>query len=213
MSKLFLDLLDKNRKDTFSKLKVFSNIGVLGGGTALALQIGHRKSYDFDIFINKKIDKNVWRKSKEVFSKDCIKILENEDQLDLVTPDNIKVTFFNDDYSSLYASINNESIALMDIKDIATNKAFIQGKRPKWRDYVDLYFLFKDSYISLEELIHLSVKKFGTDFSEKLFLEQLVYWDDVGSYQIEFIKTNVEPEEIKTYLINLVKEYKRKIIN
>ena len=212
MSKLFLDLLDKNRKDTFSKLKVFSNIGVLGGGTALALQIGHRKSYDFDIFINKKIDKNVWRKSKEVFSKDCIKILENEDQLDLVTPDNIKVTFFNDDYSSLYASINNESIALMDIKDIATNKAFIQGKRPKWRDYVDLYFLLKKDYISFENLILMSKKKFGAGFSEKLFFEQLIYWDDIEDYRIEYLAGNIEPQVIKNFLELKVKNFTNKFI-
>lgn len=213
MSKLFLDLLDENRKDVFAKLKNFSNIGVLGGGTALALQIGHRKSYDFDIFINKKIDKNIWRKAKDVFGKNSIKILENEDQLDLITPNNIKVTFFKDDYKSIRDPISNEFINLMNIVDIATNKALIQGRRPKWRDYIDLYFLLKDSYINLEELIKLSATKFSTDFSEKLFLEQLVYWDDVRSYQIEFIEKDIDPDEIKTYLINTVKEYKRKIID
>jgi len=213
MSKLFLDILDDKRKDIFAKLKRFNNIGVLGGGTALALQIGHRISYDFDIFTNQKINKDIWRKSKDVFGKDSIKILENEDQIDLITPNNIKITFFNDDYKSFYSPVNSDSISLMDLRDVSANKALIQGKRPKWRDYVDLYFILKDNHIAFEELIGLSIKKFGTDFSEKLFLEQLVYWDDVKSYEIEFVKEEIKPEVIKDFLIETVKKYKRESIS
>lgn len=212
MSKLFLDILDSNRKDTFEKLKNFNNIGVLGGGTALALQIGHRISYDFDIFINQNIDKNIWRKSKNIFGQDSTKILENEDQLDLITPNNIKVTFFKDDYESIFEPVSNTPINFMDVRDIATNKAYIQGRRPKWRDYVDLFFLLSDKYITLDELISLSKKKFKTDFSDKLFLEQLVYWDDIKSYEIEFVNEDIDPDKIKTYLTKTVRSYKKEFI-
>ncbi len=51
MSKLFLDTLDPSRKAVFAKLNKFSRLGVLGGGTAIALQINHRRSFDFDIFL------------------------------------------------------------------------------------------------------------------------------------------------------------------
>jgi len=50
MSPLFLDQLDKERRQVFKKLKVFSSSFVLAGGTAIMLQIGHRLSYDFDLF-------------------------------------------------------------------------------------------------------------------------------------------------------------------
>jgi hypothetical protein len=90
----------------------------------------------------------------------------------------------------------------LNIKDIAANKAYVIGRRPKWRDYVDLYFLLKDRHFSLRQLIDLAVKKFDNDFSEKLFLEQLVYWSDIQDYTIDFIGKEISDEEIKAFLID-----------
>lgn len=45
MSQLFLDQLDSERKRVFDKLAAFADTFVLAGGTAIMLQIGHRKSY------------------------------------------------------------------------------------------------------------------------------------------------------------------------
>lgn len=50
MSKIYLEILDKERIKIFQKMGDFKRIGYLAGGTALALQIKHRKSFDFDIF-------------------------------------------------------------------------------------------------------------------------------------------------------------------
>ena len=55
MEKLHLDILDFGRKAIFQKLAVFRPVGYLSGGTALALQLGHRVSYDFDIFCGKEV--------------------------------------------------------------------------------------------------------------------------------------------------------------
>ena len=213
MSKLILESLDKNRLEVFNKLKSFRDIGVLGGGTALALQIGHRISFDFDIFTYKKLDNFVWKKAKTIFGEKTEKTLDTEDQLDLITPESISVTFFYDDYQSLFDPIVFETIDLMDPRDIALNKAYILGKRPKWRDYVDLYFLLKYNYISLDKLVGLSRKKFGTDFSEKLFLEQLLYWNDMNDYTVDFINKEIDPGEIKDFLKSEVGTFfKEKII-
>lgn len=200
MSKLILETLDNKRIETFEKLKSFREIGVLGGGTALALQIGHRKSYDFDIFTNELIDKSVWKKVKNIFGEKSYKTLDTPEQLNLVTENGINVTFFKDDYKSIYPTIENDSISLMDIRDIATNKAFIQGKRPKWRDYVDLYFIIKNKYLTLKEIIDLANQKFGNDFTTKLFLEQLVYWEDVYNYEIEYVGDEISKEQVQEFL-------------
>lgn len=184
-------------------------MGVLGGGTALALQIGHRKSFDFDIFTWEKLPDRLWKEAKRVFGETSEKVLDNEDQLDLITPENVAVTFFHDDYQSLFEPISSEVMNLLDPRDIATNKAYLLGKRPKWRDYVDLYFLLKDKYVSIGELVSLSQKKFGTDFSEKLFLEQIVYWGDMNDYIVDFLTKEIEPKEIKDFLENEVKKFVR----
>lgn len=49
-SKLHLALLDDKRKKVLDMLPKVSKQAVLGGGTAIALQLGHRKSYDFGMF-------------------------------------------------------------------------------------------------------------------------------------------------------------------
>ena len=213
MSKLILETLDTKRINAFNKLKSFNSLGILGGGTALALQIGHRKSYDFDIFVKEEINKLVWKKVKEVFGESSYKTLDTPEQLNLVTPDSINITFFLDDYKSMFPNIENEYIDLMDIRDIAANKALIQGKRPKWRDYVDLYFIIRDKYLSLDEIINVAIKKFGTDFSQKLFLEQLVYWGDIYNYEIDFVGDEIQIETVKSFLENEVREYSNKKLN
>lgn len=210
MSKLFLEVLDNKRGEIYKKLNPFLEIGVLGGGTALALQIGHRVSYDFDIFTHNELTKNLWNKSKSVFGSSIVKSLDDKDQLNITCPNGVQVTFFYDDYKHMFTPRKNNPINLMNIKDIAINKTITLGRRPKWRDYVDLYFLLKEKYITLDELINLSIKKLKNDFTEKLFLEQLVYWTDVQSYDIEYVKKEVNPDEIKKFLVQEVKQFKRK---
>ena len=56
-------------------------------------------------------------------------------------------------------------------------KAFALGKRAKWKDYVDLYFIFKKH--SLSSVISKTKEIFGAEFNEKLFREQLSYFDDI----------------------------------
>ena len=209
MSKLILESLDSKRLSVYKKLKAFKNYGILGGGTALSLQIGHRISFDFDVFVEKKIEDDLWKKAKKVFGDDSSKLIETGEELHLTTPENIAVSFFHDDYKSLFSPMKTDTINLMNIKDIATNKAFTLGRRPKWRDYVDLYFLLKGKYISLEILIQLSRKKFASDFSQRLFLEQLVYWNDIVDYEIEFLNKKAQPKTIKSYLEKEVEKYKK----
>lgn len=212
MSKLILESLDNDKLEVFHKLKNFRNIGVLGGGTALSLQIGHRISYDFDIFTYNKLEPSLWRKARDTFGKGTLRLLDIEDQLNLLTPESVYVTFFYDDYKLLFDPIKTEYLDLLDIKDIAANKAFTIGRRPKWRDYVDLYYLLKKDYISFENLILMSRKKFDAGFSEKLFFEQLIYWGDIEDYDIEYLAENIEPQVIKDFLELKVKNFTSKFV-
>ena len=79
-------------------------------------------------------------------------------------------------------------------------KAFALGRRAKWKDYVDLYFIFQK--YSLKELIDKTISIFKTEFNEKLFRTQLGYFDDIDySEQVEYM-TGFEKndEKIKKYL-------------
>lgn len=64
MSQLFLDQLDPERKRVFDKLAAFTDTFVLAGGTAIMLQIGHRKSFDFDLFLPNPIPRTLYETIK-----------------------------------------------------------------------------------------------------------------------------------------------------
>ncbi len=210
MIHLFLDSLDETRRKIFNDLKGFSQLGVLGGGTAISLQIGHRRSFDFDIFTFKPFPTNLWAMIRKTFGKGCLRTLDTADQLDLITPNKVAVTFFFDDYKLLFPPLKTNPINVMDLRDLACNKAFTIGRRGKWRDYVDLYFLIKEGKVSLNEIIQLSEKKFQGEFPVRLFLQQLSYFDDITDYTIDFLRDEASPEEIKHYLTGEVQDYRSK---
>ena len=63
MSRLYFDILTREQEKTLESLKAFSKYGSLAGGTALAVQLNHRRSYDFDIFFPEPISKRFILKS------------------------------------------------------------------------------------------------------------------------------------------------------
>lgn len=207
MINLFLDILDDQRKSVFQKLSVFGKTAMLGGGTALALQIGHRRSFDFDLFIEKPISSVLYREIQEVFGEAPEKLVDTADQLTVKLHSGIDITFLHYWYKPLYSTVATGSVSLFDIRDIATDKAFTLGRRNVWRDYVDFFFLLKDHHITLEQLIVDARQRFGNEFSPKLFLEQLVFTEDVNDFVVTFVGESFPREEINAYLASEVKQY------
>ncbi|NLI12414.1 MAG: hypothetical protein GX425_07275 [Peptococcaceae bacterium] len=93
-------------------------------------------------------------------------------------------------------------------------KAYSIGRRATVRDYLDLYFLLSRGITSIKEIIQKAPTKFkaGNEplFSPRLFLEQLVYTDDLEDRNIP-VETLPESKtkiaEIEDYLIAAVQEY------
>ncbi len=56
---MFYNILSRKRKAILPLFKSLKNDFYLAGGTALALQIGHRDSIDFDFFSKKSFDTNI----------------------------------------------------------------------------------------------------------------------------------------------------------
>lgn len=206
MFKIHLELLDHSRQDIFRLLPSFGEYGYLAGGTALALQIGHRKSFDFDVFVNQQIGEAFLRKVKKIFGE--VKFtLNNPDQINFYTRGGINVTFVFVGYKPLFPLVKTEEISLADLRDIAADKAYTIGRRATWRDYVDVFFILQKDIASLPEVISWAKKKFGEGFTETLFLEQLVYFQDLEVTPIEYLDETPSEEEIKGFLEKKVREY------
>lgn len=213
MSKIYFDVLTEGEKKEFPKLANFRDIGVLAGGTALALQLNHRRSYDFDIFLSNPLPTSLIRKVKRIFGR--IKIINQfEEEFTFLTATNIKITFIYYPFTPLFPRISADSIKLFHFKDIALDKTYTIGRRAQYRDYIDLFFLIKEKKLSLNWLIKNAQKKFSDLFPEKIFLEQLIYFEDLTPFPIEFTGEKYSAQDIKNFMEEIASDYlkKKKVI-
>ncbi|MEK7146916.1 MAG: nucleotidyl transferase AbiEii/AbiGii toxin family protein, partial [Patescibacteria group bacterium] len=131
---LHLEALTPHAQNLFSNLSVFSDF-YLAGGTALALQIGHRISYDFDLFSEKPIQKTLLVKIEKLFKSNKIIIsVNNKDEL-TVYLEETKLTFLHYPFPIIKPLIFENNIALLSVPEIAATKAYTIGRRATYRDY------------------------------------------------------------------------------
>ncbi len=182
-------------------IKNFSEMFYLVGGTALALLLGHRRSIDFNLFSPHSFDN---QRIRNIFKDEGYQIdqvlIEMKDEYTFVA-NGVKFTFYQYQYEIAHETNFNDIITMPNQLTIGAMKAFALGKRAKWKDYVDLYFIFKQ--YSLRDVVDLATTIFGGgEFNEKLFREQLAYHEDMNySEQIEFLPGfEVTDETVKNFL-------------
>jgi len=150
----------------------------LAGGTAIALNIGHRRSIDFDIFSLKEFD-NHQIKRKISKNHKIENVINDEEGQYTVLIKGVRLTFLYYPYKISFLERFDNIIRLPNLLMLATMKAFALSRRVKWKDYVDLYFVMKD-YFSLDEISKQGEKIFGKEFNEKIFRESLAYFKDIN---------------------------------
>jgi hypothetical protein len=194
---------------------MFRSIGYLSGGTALALQLGHRVSCDFDIFCAKEISSIFAAKvRKEIEVKETV--ANTADEFTFFTEHDIKISFvfypFN--LKKYLIDFPDSSLPLISPLGAAITKAYALSRRNAWRDYVDLYVIFKKRMVTIDDIVRESKTVYGNLFNEKIFLAQLVYTDDISHAEIKdtHLIEPAGPDEVKVFLKNQVDDYlKRKL--
>jgi len=208
MLKLFIDLLDKERLEVWEKLVCFKDYGTFADGTALALQLNHRKSFDLDIFIENTVKQNLLLKVGDLFGRNNLEVvIDSPDELTVLFKKEIKISFVYFPFKPLHEKILTKSLDLFDVKDLFSNKAYAVGRRGAWRDYVDVYFGLSCNIINFPKLIDETEKRFKGAFSKKLFFEQLTYFEDINDWSIEWIGEKIYNEKIKEFLLEQVNKY------
>lgn len=175
----------------------------LAGGTAIALQIGHRRSIDFDLFSVKEFDDNKIRNTIKEEGWNIEKVLmEEKDQFTFLI-NGVQLTFLYYPYQIEFPESLENFLKMPDLLTLAAMKAFTLARRAKWKDYVDLYFIMKE-YHSLKEITDKAREIFGKEFNERIFREALAFFDDVSyEEEIEFMSGfEVDDETIKKSLVN-----------
>jgi len=201
------EALSDKGKVIFTSLKRFSEF-YLGGGTALALQIGHRISVDFDLFREEEISEDLLAEVERIFSQREIRpSVNNRNELTIFV-DDIKITFLRYLFPSVLELVNYEGIKLLSVEEIAVTKAYTIGRRGSYKDYVDLYFIVSEGRSSLDGVIGLAKKKYGSEFNARLFLEQLVFFEDIKDSEILFLREKISREVIEGFFQEKVREIK-----
>ncbi len=81
-----------------------------------------------------------------------------------------------------------------DLLILGAMKLHALGRRAKWKDYVDLYFILKDFH-SINEVTKKATELFGNEFNEKIIREQLSCFDDIDYRQKVNYKKGFETDE------------------
>jgi len=197
---------------TSESRKVFEHLRprgfILGGGTGLALQLGHRVSEDFDYFSEKVIPRSLaGRLEKDIAGLGLRARLtvNNKDELTILAGE-IKFTFLYYPFPTLLPTVTLGSASAFSVREAAAMKAYTLGRRGTMKDYVDLYFILK-SGDTLDSIADLARKKFGEGFDTRLFLEQLVYLDDVEEAPIRFLRDTVTKKDLQTFFEEQVRNF------
>jgi len=193
---LHVEALTQESKALFPLLNCFREDFYLAGGTALALQLGHRTSIDLDLFSPNPIKKTLLSSAETLYEPRIIEVLVNNNrELTLIIAE-VKHTFLHYPFALVLPLERNENIDLLSPKEILATKAYTIGRRGSFKDYVDLYIGLQEKVSTLQEVINLSSKKYAEGFNDRLFLEQLLYLDDVVEDAVNMIQRETPTKEM-----------------
>ena len=176
----------------------------LAGGTALALQLGHRISVDFDFFTTEEF------KPKDFSAKLSELGSFVEEQADkgtvLGTFEGVRFSLFVYKYPLIAPLLKYLLLNISDIRDIAAMKIDAVATRGMKRDFIDLYFICRSGY-ELTEILRFYDKKYGKLASNLIHVQKsLVFFDDAEPDEMPTMLEKVEWEEVKKYFEAEVKK-------
>lgn len=149
----------------------------LAGGTALALQLGHRHSEDFDFFSLRAETANPVQEWLERLPGWILRE-KNASTLHAQVK-GVKISFIgNYRYPTVKKTIKAENLELASMADIGLMKLLAVTHRAALRDYIDLAAIIRD-HIPLEDLLNGSRKKYGRGFNPMISLKALVSFQDL----------------------------------
>ena len=161
----------------------------LAGGTALALQLGHRRSNDLDYFIfERRISPSAVMADIErlapVIGATTVTTAE-PGQLDVeVGPLKRKLSFIAYPFPPLADPVKISGQRCSSVIEVAAMKAYAIGRRAAARDYVDIEAAITLAGADLGDVIAEARRRFVLDsepvFSERLFLQQIVDTSDIS---------------------------------
>lgn len=198
------ETLPKNTKEILEKLssQKFIKKFYLSGGTALALQIGHRESVDLDFFSNEEFDTRILQVNLE-------KLGDLKDiQIDTGTLncfiDGTQLQFLHYPCKLLEEKIAWNGIFLSSTLDIACTKLITVSARGSKKDFIDMHFLLQK--YDLKFLLQKLKEKYAdADYNTPHILKSLAYFEDANNQPTPKMHVDVKWEEVKNDILTKIK--------
>ena len=177
-----LDALPEPQRQIWDELRELPPTFVLYGGTAIALQLGHRVSVDFDFFGTASFDSD--RLLREMsFLHDAVITQKTPDTLTVRVERSgpVQLSFFAvpglpQINQPLFCSGNGVNIATL--IDLAGTKAAVVQKRAEAKDYIDIDAIIADGRVDLSMALSAAGCIYGQTFNPELTLKALCFFDD-----------------------------------
>ena len=196
--------LETVESSTLELLKKLQRLPVLEqtrlvGGTALALQLGHRKSIDLDFFGTVDCEAEYLRES--IAGIASLTILKESPHIHIYIVDGIKVDIVNYKYPWLDDVVLEQGLRLASVSDIAAMKITAIIGRGTKKDFIDIAFLLH--HFSLEEILHFYAAKYN-DSSVFMAMKSLAYFDDAEADPMPDMFVNQSWQQVKAYILSKI---------
>lgn len=179
----------------------------LAGGSACALQLGHRISIDLDFFTQDEFDAKSLIKGLNKIG--AFKVDQERWGAVLGAINDIKFSIFVYEYKVLFPYKKISDINILDLRDIAAMKLDAISTRGIRRDFIDLYFICNHG-VSLAEIFNFYDRKYGKLSSNSMHIQKsLVYFIDAEASETPKMLKPCKWEDVKKYF---EKEVKRMVM-
>ncbi|MEW6624766.1 MAG: nucleotidyl transferase AbiEii/AbiGii toxin family protein [Bacillota bacterium] len=211
---MFWEILDKPRQVLLKKL--VNNMKVpesyLAGGTALALMIGHRESYDFDWFTPKEFDPEYVYRDLSNIDNSMVTDMKRGTLHALVN--GIRVTWLWYPNPLLKPLLDDEQVAglkMASLLDIGMMKWSAISGRGAMRDFIDLYMICQKGYSMIDMLGLLPAKYPNTNINYYHMVKSLSYFEDAENDLMPKMLIPLKWEDVKDFFLRTQRDLLGKV--
>ena len=204
------EVLDEKTKKIFEEFSFLKDTFYLAGGTALALQLGHRISIDLDFFSDKPIKKTLLKTIESEVKKVDSVLVNNKKEL-TVYINSIKITFLHYPFIHKHNFVKNNIVPLASINEIASMKAYALGRRVSLKDYIDLYFILSLNITNITSIISDAIAIYHDAFNDRLFCEQLLSPEEADEESIIWLAKAVSKKEMREFFSELITKERKNL--
>ena len=177
-----LEVLPAAQRRLWSELSAVPDEFVLYGGTALALQLGHRNSVDFNFFGKEAL--SLYKLEAAIPFLEGAKIVQREENTLTALVNRggfVKVSFFGLPKLPRLApphEARDNRLQIASLLDLAGTKASVLQMRAEAKDYLDVDALMRLGGIGLPTALAAAQKLYGPSFNPEITLKALSYFGD-----------------------------------